>query len=294
MTGRHFFFPQRRHREPTVSQEVETGRNRLMIASALFAAAFSVVAVRLVDVTLLGESATARLAQSAGKPVHRTDRADIVDRNGVLLASSLQTASLYANPRDILDADEAAAKLVNLFPDLKEAGTRALLGSGRGFVWLKRHLTPRQQYNVNRLGIPGLDFQTEERRLYPSGALTAHLLGHTDIDSRGLMGIESRFDKALRSQQSPLRLSLDLRVQHILRQELSRSMREFRAVGAAGIMMDVRNGEILSMVSLPDFDPNRPERIDDHARFNRTTLGVYEMGSTFKICLLYTSPSPRD
>ena len=283
MTGRHFFFSQRRHREPTVSQEVETGRNRLMIASALFAAAFAVVAVRLVDVTLLGESATARLAQSAGKPVHRTGRANIIDRNGVLLASSLKTASLFANPRDILDADEAAARLASQLPDLNEAKARAQLKSDRGFIWIRRHLTPRQQYEVNRLGIPGLDFQTEERRLYPSGALTAHLLGHTDIDSRGLMGIESRFDTTLRNQQTPLRLSLDLRVQHAMRQELSRSMKEFRAVGAAGIVMDVQNGEVLSLVSLPDFDPNQPEQINDDARFNRATLGVYEMGSTFKI-----------
>ncbi|MBT5458992.1 MAG: penicillin-binding protein 2, partial [Rhodospirillaceae bacterium] len=155
--------------------------------------------------------------------------------------------------------------------------------SGRGFVWIKRHLTPQQQYKVNRLGIPGLDFQTEERRLYPSGALTAHLLGHTDIDSRGIMGIENQFDAVLSGRQAPLRLSLDLRVQHAMRQELSRSMKEFRAVGAAGIVMDVRNGEVLSMVSLPDFDPNQPDQINDDARFNRATLGVYEMGSTFKI-----------
>lgn len=283
MTGRHFFFSPRRHREPTVSQEVETGRNRLMIASALFAAAFAVVAVRLVDVTLLGESGAARLAHSVGKTFHRTGRADIVDRNGVLLASSLKTASLYANPRVILDVDEAAAKLVSQLPDLDEASIRAKLKIDRAFVWIKRHLTPQQQYNVNRLGIPGLDFRTEERRLYPSGALSAHVLGHTDIDSRGLMGIEGKFDKLLRRRQAPLQLSLDLRVQHAMRQELSRAMTEFRAIGAAGIIMDVHNGEVLSMVSLPDFDPNQPDQINDDARFNRTTLGVYEMGSTFKI-----------
>jgi cell division protein FtsI (penicillin-binding protein 3) len=283
MTGRHPFSMRRRLREPTVSQEVETGRNRLMIASALFAAAFAVVAVRLVDVTLLGESGAARLAQSSGKALHRTGRADIVDRNGNLLASSLKTASLFANPRVILDADEAAAKLASQLPDLNETTIRTKLKSDRGFIWIKRHLTPQQQYDVNRLGIPGLDFQTEERRLYPSGPLTAHLLGHTDIDSRGIMGIESRFNNSLGGRQKPLQLSLDVRVQHAMRQELSRAMKEFRAIGAAGIVMDVDNGEVLSMVSLPDFDPNQPDQISEDAQFNRATLGVYEMGSTFKI-----------
>ena len=264
-------------------QAMETGRNRLVLGGALFALAFLVVAVRLADVALFSQGKEPRLARApAGAPA-QMERADIVDRNGVLLATNLVTASLYAHPRRILSAEDAAAKLAEALPSLDRAELRARLESGRAFVWLKRNLTPRQQYAVNRLGIPGLYFQREERRVYPQGALTSHVVGYSDIDNRGLAGIERFLDDALREGGAPLRLSLDIRIQHILRQELMRAARKFRAQAATGVVMDARTGETLAMVSLPDFDPNAPGRNAEAARFNRATLGVYEMGSTFKI-----------
>ena len=283
MTGRHPFFSRTSIRDLTVTADVELGRTRLLITSALFAAAFAVVAIRLVDVTVLGERKASHLAEGSGAIIHQVSRADIVDRNGVLLATSLKTASLFANPRVIPNAGKAAAGLVSILPYLDEGKTRARLGDGPNFVWIKRHLTPRQQYDVNRLGIPGLEFQNEERRIYPAGKLASHVLGHTDIDSKGQMGIERKFDGELKNRQTPLQLSLDTRIQHTLRRELFRSMTEFSAIGAAGIVMDVNNGEILGMVSLPDFDPNQLDAVGPEARFNRVTQGVYEMGSTFKI-----------
>ena len=283
MTGRHPFFSRTSIRDLTVTADVELGRTRLLITSALFAAAFAVVAIRLVDVTVLGERQAAHLAEGSGVIIHQVSRADIVDRNGVLLATSLKTASLFANPRVIPDAGKAAAELVNILPYLDEDKTRARLADDPNFVWIRRHLTPRQQYDVNRLGIPGLEFQNEERRIYPAGELASHVLGHTDIDSKGQMGIERKFDGELKDRQTSLQLSLDTRIQHTLRRELFRSMAEFSAIGAAGIVMDVNNGEILGMVSLPDFDPNQLDAVGPETRFNRVTQGVYEMGSTFKI-----------
>jgi cell division protein FtsI (penicillin-binding protein 3) len=283
MIGRRPFLARRQGLEAPVSPAVATGRTRLVITGALFAAAFTVVAGRLVTVTLLTEGNEPPLAEATGTPAHQTDRADIVDRNGVLLATSLKTASLYANPRIVLDAEEAADRLRRILPDLDVAKTRERLMSNRAFVWIHRHLTPRQQYEVNRLGIPGLDFQTEERRVYPSGKLGAHLLGYTDVDNRGLAGIERQFDDRLSSRSEPLRLTMDLRVQHAVRTELARAMKTYRAQGAAGIVMDANTAEVLALVSLPGFDPNRPAEIDTEAPFNRATLGVYEMGSTFKI-----------
>ena len=283
MIGRHPLLSQRRRLEPPVPPAVEMGRSRLLIAGALFATAFAVIAIRLVDVTLLSEGNEPRLSQSPGIASHQTDRADIFDRNGILLATSLKTASLYADARVILDADDAAKKLARILPGLDIEKTRAKLMSDRAFIWIKRHLTPRQQHDVNRLGIPGLDFQREERRVYPSGPLVAHIIGHTDVDNRGLVGVERSFDRVLSRGANPLRLSIDLRVQHAMHAELGAAMREFQAIGAAGIVMDVSNGEVLAMVSLPTFDPNNPMAIDEEARFNRATLGVYEMGSTFKI-----------
>jgi cell division protein FtsI (penicillin-binding protein 3) len=283
MIGRQPLFPRRKRGEAPASPAVETGRNRLLIMGALFAVAFSVVSIRLVDVTIFGTGDGARSTQTARDPVHKTGRANIVDRNGALLATNLETASLHANPRKLMDARDAATRLARALPGLDRKKAFARLTSDREFVWIKRHLTPRQKHAVNRLGIPSLDFRNEERRVYPSGSLAAHVLGFTDVDNKGLAGVERYFDQRLKRSQEPLQLSLDLRVQYVLRQELERSMQEFRAIGATGVVMDVRTGEILGMVSLPDFDPNENKGVSNEKRFNRASLGVYEMGSGFKI-----------
>ncbi len=268
--------------EGNAKQVIETGRVRLMVAGALFAAAYLTIAIRLVTVSLLSDGAEPRLAGSPAHPAE-VERAEILDRNGVVLAANLATASLYANPPQVIDADEAAARLTELFPELGRTGLRAKLGSGRAFEWIKRNLTPRQQYAVNRLGLPGLYFQREERRVYPQGRLVAHVIGFTDIDSRGLAGVERSFDDVLREGRRRVALSLDIRIQNIVREEVARAMADFGAIGGAGMVLDIDTGEVLAMVSLPDFDPNSAGAAPDEARFNRNTLGVYEMGSTFKI-----------
>ncbi|WP_119459085.1 peptidoglycan D,D-transpeptidase FtsI family protein [Rhodospirillaceae bacterium SYSU D60014] len=270
------------HLDGDTKRALEIGRTRLLLAAALFAVAFSVVGMRLIGVTLLQEGGEPSLADVPQQTM-RTERADIIDRNGVLLATNLETASLYANPRQVLDAEEAARRIVEVLPEVDHADLVARLSSDRSFIWIKRNLTPRQQYEVNRLGIPGLHFQKEERRVYPQGALTAHVVGFSDIDNRGLAGIELSFNDVLRGGQEPLQLSLDLRIQHILHEELSQAITDFDGIGGAGIVLDTRTGEVLAMVSLPDFDPNAPGSATADARFNRATLGLYEMGSTFKI-----------
>ena len=176
-------------------------------------------------------------------------------------------------------------------PGLDAGEVYGKLSSGKSFVWIKRRLTPRQQYEVNRLGIPGLQFEHEERRIYPFGDLAAHVVGFCGIDNNGLAGVERALDKRVKSSPGPIQLSLDARVQFILHDELTKVIRDFSAKGAAGIVMDVRTAEIVAMVSLPDFDPNHPGRSDpnlppDEAKdrtFNKITLGDYEMGSAFKI-----------
>jgi cell division protein FtsI (penicillin-binding protein 3) len=283
MKNRSSLFAAIRRSGADADPALDTGRTRLLFTAAMLACAFAVIGLRLIDVTLLKEGNEPTVAERRSPTVLPISRADIVDRNGVLLATSLKTASLYADPHQVLDPKDAAARLVQVLPGLSEAEVYQRLTEDKRFVWLYRHLTPHQQYVVNRLGIPGLNFLTEERRVYPAGALAAHLLGFTDIDNRGLAGVEREFDKRLHDSAKPLRLSLDVRIQHAMRVELSRAMHVFRAVGAAGLVQDVRTGEVLAMVSLPDFDPNLPTTIDPETRFNRATLGVYEMGSTFKI-----------
>ena len=265
------------------ARTLETGRTRLLAAGLVFALAFMVIGGRLIDLTLLSQGSEPQIAGGPTAPQRETGRADIVDRNGVLLATTLPTASLWANPHQVLDPAEAATRLTAALPELPRDWILGKLSSDRGFVWLKRGLTPRQQYAVNRLGIPGLQFQQEPRRFYPQAELTAHTVGFTDLDDNGLAGVERFFNNDLRGAVQPLALSLDLRVQHVMTQVLRETMAEFQATGAAGIVMDVRTGEIVAMASLPDFDPNRPGEASTDGLFNRAALGVYEMGSVFKI-----------
>ena len=266
-------------------QALETGRTRLIVAGALMAMAFMVISIRLVDLTLLqGTKTNTKTAQEIDEaPPVQTTRADIVDRNGIVLATTLPTASLYAEPRKIPNPEAATRVLADILPELSQDKLLKKLSSNRGFIWIKRNLTPRQQYAINNLGIPGLEFEQEQRRFYPHGSLGAHVIGFTNVDNKGLAGIERSFDRVLREHPEPIQLSLDLRVQHILREEMARSMKEFSAIGAAGIVMDANTGEIVSSVSLPSFDPSNPGTASDDARFNRATLGIYEMGSTFKL-----------
>lgn len=283
MTGKRQAPPEKIRIEGDRKTAIEMGRNRLMVAGALFTAAFTVIGIRVIDVSVFSENTEPRYTRSIAKDEKHNGRADIVDRNGVLMATSLSTASLFANPRLVLDPEQAALKLATALPDIDVKVIEKKLRSNRGFVWLKRHLTPRQQYAVNRLGIPALNFQREARRMYPMGSLAAHALGFTDIDNKGLTGIERYFDKELRTRQDNMALSIDVRVQHVLEHELGVAMKKFSAIGAAGLVMDVTTGEVVAMSSLPSFDPNQPNAIAQDLRFNRTTLGVYEMGSTFKI-----------
>jgi cell division protein FtsI (penicillin-binding protein 3) len=274
------------------NSRIERCRTRLVVAASMFVIIFGVLALRLVDIALVpGAAAEPRIAR-AQPAVPVPPRADIVDRDGRLLATTLASASLYADPRQIIDAREATRALLTVLPDLDARKVYAELTSGKSFVWLKRLLTPRQQYDVNRLGIPGLQFEQEERRIYPYGNLASHVVGYTGMfDNKGLGGVERALDPSLRGQNQPLQLSIDARVQFVLRDELAKVVQEFDAKGAAGIIMDVRTGEIVAMVSLPDFDPNHP--LSDGVGvslasakdrlFNKITLGDYELGSVFKI-----------
>jgi cell division protein FtsI (penicillin-binding protein 3) len=272
----------RHHIDGHRKKALEVGHARIVMGAALFLAVFIAIAVRLVEVGGLGQNQEPSMAAAQEVPVV-VQRADILDRNGVVLATNVRTASLYADPRRVPDAAAAAHRLVEVLTELSEAQLAAKLSLDSSFVWLKRNLTPQQQYEVNRLGIPGLHFQYEEKRVYPQGSLVSHVVGFTDIDGRGLAGIEQSFDDVLGAGAHPVTLSLDLRIQHIVRQELTNAIEAFDAIGGTGLVLDVKTGEVISMVSLPDFDSNHPATASEDQRFNRATLGIYEMGSTFKI-----------
>ncbi len=260
----------------------ETARQRLVVASALLIMAFVAIALRMSYVSLLREGGepTQRVAARGG--AIQSERADIVDRNGVVFATSLPVQSAFVNPHLLLDTQDAAKKIVSALPDLTYDEVKAKLDSDKSFVWIKRGLSPRENDRVNRLGIPGLEFQAEERRIYPQGQTGAHVVGYTSIDNAGLGGIERYFDQRLQSGET-IQLSIDLRLQRMVEDELAHAVQKFSAIGAQAIVMDVTNGEILAMASLPTYDANKAKTITNEALFNRATLGVYEQGSMFKI-----------
>lgn len=273
---------------PSPEKAARRNRNRARIAAAVFFAFFATLAGRLTQFGLAEPGGAGHLAagESSARP-------DIVDRSGEILATDIKTASLFAEPRRIVDVDEAVERLMTVLPNLDAEQVWNKLKSDAGFVWLKRELTPRQQAEIMALGIPGIGFRTEKRRFYPGGPTAAHLVGLVNIDNQGIAGLEKYIDdQGLSDLQSlglakggelePVRLSVDLRVQHILRDELVKGVERYHAVAAAGVILDVRTGEIAAMASVPDYDPNNPVNAHEKDRFNRMSGGVFEMGSTFK------------
>ncbi len=268
---------------------LETAKNRSLVAGAAFSVAFLFIFIRLADVMVvrsLWDSSDPEMPQGGAVASAKTGpRADILDRNGEILATHLVTGSVYANPKVIINAEEAAAKLSGLLPELEyNAILKKLKSDRRGFVWIVRHISPKLQQAINHLGIPGIYLQRDERRVYPYGALVSHVLGYCGIDNDGLAGVEKYFDEQLTHKQDPLLLSIDMRVQHAVHDELAKSVVEFEAEGGSAMVMAIKTGEIFGMVSLPDYDPNLPnQKSQINATFNRNTLGTYESGSIFKI-----------
>lgn len=261
---------------------LEQARSRLVVTAAIFGLLFCSITGGLFKAMVM-HPADDQAADEASAPHTAVSRNDIVDRNGVLLATSLATASVYADAKLIIDPEDSARKLVATLPDLDYRQVLKDLKSDKRFVWIKRNLTPRQEFEVNKLGIPGLSFQEEEHRVYPQGSLTSQLVGFTGIDNNGMMGVEQSFDKRLKESTGPVSLSIDVRIQHLVRKELQAAIDDFNAIGGAGLVMDVKTGEILAMVSLPDFDPQSPGDVRSDSHFNRASLGAYEMGSCLKI-----------
>lgn len=277
--------PARMRLEGIRAEAMERARQRLTLILILFAGAFLLVAGRTLELGLI-EAVAEAPAMSRGQLDSPPMRADIVDRNGEILATNLEVQSLYADPAKVLDPAAEAAALVRVLPALSEAEIRARLESRRRFVWIKRKLTPEQVWRVNALGLPGLGFETEQERIYPQGRLAAHVVGFADPDGKGLAGIEHAFDERLSDPAAvdePLALSLDVRVQHALTDEIARGMEQFTAKAGAGLVLDVETGELLALASLPDFDPNHAASASDEQRLNRISHAVYELGSVFKI-----------
>jgi cell division protein FtsI (penicillin-binding protein 3) len=270
---------------------------RLLVLGLAFFVAFGVIGMRMA--TLASSVPEEPRAVVAGNPIIG-QRSDIVDRNGRILATNLQTHSLYAHPRDMIDPARAARELAKIFPELKEEELLKDFTGDRRFLWIRRQLSPEQMQAVHDIGSPGLLFGPREMRLYPNGPIAAHILGGASYGREGVSsaevigvaGVERQFDGFLRdpaNEGAPLQLSLDLTIQAVTEQVLAGGMSIMNAKGASSVLMDIHTGEIIAMASLPDFDPNNRPRVattgdqSDSPLFNRAVQGVYELGSVFKI-----------
>lgn len=262
------------------------GLSRSAVVAFAIAALFGVIALRGTGVALSGAevSAPARLSLASEKTLPK--RADIFDRNGELLATSVAIYSLYADPTAIWDAGETVTALAGIFTDMgakTQKTLRARLSDrDKEFVWLRRGLTPRQRQAVFDLGLEGLGFRVESQRLYPRGSQAGHVLGHTDIDGRGQMGLEFGLNDMLAGEEEPVHLTLDSGVQFALELELAEAAERHDVIGAVGIVLHAASGEVRALASWPAFNPNRPGDASDEERLNRAVGGVYELGSVFK------------
>lgn len=261
-------------------------KSRMLLAICAFMLIYFIIAVRTFGICLSGFSPSDDNAEPE-MPQLKIDnpitRADITDRNGTIIATSLPTSNLFAHPRKVKDKEKVAAKLSEYIPDMLYEDILALLEKNTNFVYIKRNLSLAQKYQIYALGIQGLGFEDVEKRVYPHKNLFSHILGRTNIDNIGISGMEKQLDQRLTSSDVPLELTLDLGVQDTIRRELYKALKKFNANGASSILMDVNTGEIIAMVSLPDFDPNQSAQPDEKSQFNFTTKGLYEPGSVFKI-----------
>jgi len=268
---------------------LETSRRRLLATATGFATLFTALGVKLTDATVISPIKPPPLPpETAGSTgptlLARRSRATIVDRNGEILAISLPTASVYADPRQIMDTADAVRRLQSVLPDIDADSLLAQFNMpGRSFVYVARNITPDQELRINDLGIPGVNFLPAESRHYPLGRTACHVLGWADVDDNGVAGIEKFENARLNGNPNPLRLSIDVRIQAVLRDEMARAYEDFQPRGAAGVIMDVHTGEVLAMVSLPDYDANDFPIAPPAERFNRVATGVYEPGSALKL-----------
>ncbi len=278
---------------------LEKSRNRLVYLGMGFLFLYGGVAIKALFATILAPMAPLpnqvgstipdiphpdpKAMAGNGFVLPNIKRASIVDRNGQPLALSLPVVQVYANPMEIIEPEDVARSLHTILPNLNMAETIRRLKQKKQFVYLARNIAPTDELAINNLGIPGIYFENGEQRHYPLGNVAAQILGSVDIDNHGIAGVEKFFNQRLLGDHAPLRLSIDARVQAAVRDELNDAKLRFRAIGASAILMDVHTGEILAMVSLPDYDANDFAHAADDARFNRAVTGMYEPGSTFKL-----------
>ncbi|MDD4520359.1 MAG: penicillin-binding protein 2 [Alphaproteobacteria bacterium] len=256
------------------------GQWRLSFLIFAFSLAFFILISRLFYLTVIKKKP---ILITKEPPAFMMQRGNILDRNGVILATDLPIVDLFVDGKFVSNAQTETQKLLEIFPDLDFEKTYKKIKSKSRFTYLKRNLTPTEQYAVNHLGFPSLNFSTREKRIYPQNELFSHILGLTDVDNNGLSGIEKAFNRDLKIHHKNVQLSVDVNVQDMVRETLLKYIEKFEATGGLSVVMNVNTQEVLALVSLPDYNPNTFEIPSKDAFFNKASLGVYEFGSIMKV-----------
>lgn len=263
---------------PAPAQSKKSALNRLGFAASVIALCFFALSAKAIYLTVIIE----KDSQLSGKSALPAQRGEIYDRNGQVLAHNIPIITLYADPKHIMDADDTARKLAHYLPDTSAREIKRLLTRNSRYVELKNKLVPARHAEILRLGLPGIYFKSSVARIYPQGREAAHLLGQIDVDGKGIAGIERSFNDRLAAGED-ITLSIDVNVQSIIRRELAAQIQRFEAIGGAGLLLDIETGELVSAVSLPDYNPNHYQLASSESLFNNATKGVFEMGSIFKV-----------
>ncbi len=282
----------RRFVRSVCSTRLDKSGFRLRLIALAFLGVYGAIDLKLVKLGLSKEPPAS--LKAAASDAASGARPELLDRNGGVMAQDIKTMSVFAEPRRLIDKDEAVELLSAVLPDLDATDLRKRLGSRKGFVWVKRGVTDKQQAEVFRLGLPGVGFLPENKRIYPNGPVGAHVLGFTNTDNQGIAGIEKWVDNqglgdlkgagfdVTPQDLKPITLSLDTKATFAVRDELAKGIEHFKAAAGSAAIMDVNTGEMIAYVSLPDYDPNNPVDALKPDHINRLNVGTYEMGSTFK------------
>lgn len=265
--------------------------SRVILASLFFVLIFGVIGARLVSLGMASNQIY--VTEGIERRATTASRPDLLDRNGELMATDISVPSIFAEPRKIVDLDEAVEKLSRVIPNMDPVWLRKRLSKDSGFAWVRREISPALKAEILGLGLPGIEFQNESKRFYPGHQTASHILGHVNQDNQGTAGVEHNLDRgdlALLQELGlargrilePVALSIDLRVQHVLQSQLMDAIERYSAIAAAGVIVDVATGEVMALASVPDYDPNVPSSSLNKDAFNRVTAGTYELGSTFK------------
>ena len=257
---------------------------KLLVSSLILVISFTTIGYRTITLASVKKDNVSKTVHKKieTKTFKKNLRGNIYDRNNKILATTINTLSLNINPQEILNINQTIKKLIKIFPDLNNRDLLRKLNSNKKHINLLREISPKDYARLLQIGIEGLKIQIRTKRIYPNNSLASHVLGGTDIDGKGIAGIEKKFDSQLGVGEN-INLSIHSGIQHITKKLLSDQITRFQAEGGAGIVMDAKNGQVYSIVSLPDYNANNYNNTLNTKIFNKATKGIYELGSTLKL-----------